>query len=249
MAAAEGAVPSGGAEPRALVGEVSGAGLAGRGRRRGRCRALELLARKRSRAAGAELEEAAAGWQRFRGRRLGSGTAGGSELGRGLIGLCRARGCRCSLAQQEEGAGRWEVGGGSGSGCVLGGEAVRARAAAAALFLSPAATSPLQNRAGKRARPPFVLCRWHLPPSGPRGSLLGQRPRVLPAPSAAPVSLVLFRAGCARRRRHSSRELQANSGFRHLSVTVHFPEVPPVARLQFFRSPSAKESALTPPSR
>ncbi|CAI9156284.1 unnamed protein product [Rangifer tarandus platyrhynchus] len=95
-----------GAEPRALVGAGSEAGRAGRGRRRGRCRALELRARgEESRAAGAELEEAAAyGWQRVGDGELGSRTAGGSELGQGLIGAVRARGCRCSLGPAEEGS-------------------------------------------------------------------------------------------------------------------------------------------------
>nr|CAI9695653.1 unnamed protein product [Rangifer tarandus platyrhynchus] len=237
-----------GAEPRALVGAGSEAGRAGRGRRRGRCRALELRARgEESRAAGAELEEAAAyGWQRVGDGELGSRTAGGSELGQGLIGAVRARGCRCSLGPAEEGSRpAGEVGGGSGSGCVLGRGRRCVRAATAALFLSPAAASPsAEPSRGKRAgrRPP---CRWHLPPSGQaRVPFAASVPACSRLPRGS-VSLVLFRAGCARRREHSSPELQANSGFRHLSVTVHFPEGSPSLPAAVFRSPSAEESSLT----
>lgn len=96
---------------------------------------------------------------------------------------------------------------------------------------------------GEASRPPSSLPLASAALRAPAGPASAQRPRVLPAPSR-PVSLVLFRAGCARRREHSSR-LQANSGFRHLSVTVHFPEGSPSRPAAVFRSPSAKESALT----
>lgn len=94
-----------------LVGEVSGAGLAGQGRRRGRCRALELLAHgKESRAAGAGVGGSGGGhgWQQFGDGELGSGTAGGSELGRGLIGPCAPEAAGVAWAQQ----GRKPAGGG-----------------------------------------------------------------------------------------------------------------------------------------
>ncbi|XDA84814.1 hypothetical protein R6Z07F_014608 [Ovis aries] len=98
-----------GAEPRALVGEGSGAGLAGRGRRRGRCRALELLAHgKESRAAGAELEEAAA----TAGSSLETASSGRERLAdlswvRGSSEPCAPEAAGVAWAQQRKEAGRW----------------------------------------------------------------------------------------------------------------------------------------------
>lgn len=187
------------------------------------------------------------GWQRVGDGELGSGTAGGSELGQGLIGAVRARGCRCSLGPAEEGSRpAGEVGGGSRSGCVLGRgrRCVRARPPP----LSSCHQQPLlllQNRAGGSEPAPVLPAAGICRPPGSRG--FPSRPASPRAPGslAAPVSLVLFRAGCARRREHSSPELQANSGFRHLSVTVHFPEGSPSRPAAVFRSPSAEKSSLT----
>ena len=50
--------------------------------------------------------------------------------------------------------------------CAREGEAVRARAATAALFLSPAAASPSAEPSRRKRAGPRPPCRWHLPPSG-----------------------------------------------------------------------------------
>ena len=139
-----------------------------------------------------------------------------------------------------------EVGGGSGSGCVLGKgrRCVRARPQP----LSSCHQQPLlllQNRAGGSEPAPVLPAAGICRPPGSRGSPSRPASRRAPGSLAAPVSLVLFRAGCARRREHSSPELQANSGFRHLSVTVHFPEGSPSRPAAVFRSPSAEKSSLT----
>ncbi|XP_065761378.1 collagen, type I, alpha 1b-like [Muntiacus reevesi] len=97
-----------GAEPRALVGAGSEAGRAGRGRRRGRCWALELRARgEESRAAGAELEEAAA----TAGSGLETASSGGERLARlswvrGSSEPCAPEAAGAAWAQQRKEAGR-----------------------------------------------------------------------------------------------------------------------------------------------
>lgn len=186
-----------------MNGGGGGRGASGEGRRRGRRlarargrgarggagggagrRALELAAHgKESRAAGAELEEAAAaagaaGSGSGDGE-LGSGTAGGSEPGQGRIGAVRARGCRCSLGPAEEGSRpAGEVGGSSGSGCVLGRgrRCVRARGYRRSLPVTSSRFSFCRAEPGEASRPPSSLQPASPARRAAAGPTRGQRP-------------------------------------------------------------------------
>lgn len=158
---------------------------AGPGRRRGRRRAPELRAHgEESRAAGAELEEAAAA-ARAAGERLGdgelpAGTAGGWELAQRRVGAVRAGGRRCSPGPAEEGSRpAGEVGGGSGSGCVCsgGGGGACARGGRRSLPVTSSRFSFCKAEPGKAGRPP----------ASPAGrAAAGLAPRQRPACSRPP---------------------------------------------------------------
>lgn len=100
-----------GAETQALVGAGSGAGRAGPDRRRGRRQALELRAYgEESRAAGAELEEAAAAvrpaGERSGDGELGLGTPVGPSQVRGALALCVLEATAAARARERKEAGQ-----------------------------------------------------------------------------------------------------------------------------------------------
>lgn len=214
----------------------------GRTRRRSLSRVLELRAHgEESRAAGAELEEAAAA---AGAAGSGSETASSSRerlAGRNRLGTRwrRARqNRRCSPGRAEEGsrlAGEVGGGGGSGSGCVLGRgrRCVRARPPP----LSSCHQQPLlllQSRAGESGPaavlPAASISRW----PGSRGPLSRPASWVLPA-----TSLVVHAAGRIRPRR--CRRTRASAT---VPPSPHTSEGPH-CRLAAFRGPSAAESAPT----
>lgn len=243
MAAAAGAAPAErGRDAGAGWRGLGGADPVGRTRRRSLSRVLELRAHgEESRAAGAELEEAAAA---AGAAGSGSETASSSRerlAGRNRLGTRwrRARqNRRCSPGRAEEGsrlAGEVGGGGGSGSGCVLGRgrRCVRARPPP----LSSCHQQPLlllQSRAGESGPaavlPAASISRW----PGSRGPLSRPASWVLPA-----TSLVVHAAGRIRPRR--CRRTRASAT---VPPSPHTSEGPH-CRLAAFRGPSAAESAPT----
>lgn len=183
-----------GAETRAPVGAGSGAGRAGRGRRRGRPPGA---------GAGGARKGVASSWSGVGGSG-GRGRGGGERVGRrrawvgngwrvgAWSGAHRSRARKRLPLQPGPRRGRKPAGGGGRRQqrvrvCAREGEAVRARAATAALFLSPAAASPSAEpsrgkRAGRR-----LPCRRHLPPAVQPRALLAASVLRAPGHLAAPV--------------------------------------------------------------